>query len=106
MSVQCNTLFVTSKGCCYLLIQYFVFLYIYMQSYCLYNGLSQHGVTVCDYPSSEGTDLMIMDFTALCQRHCQFNRDPYPMHGGPSEALSLLQTHICQVSFANIRVRN
>lgn len=37
---------------------------------------------------------MIMDFTALCQRHCQFNSKPYPMHGGPSEALSPLQAHL------------
>lgn len=65
-----------------------------MQSYCTYNGLSRHGATVCDYPSSEGIDLMIMDFTALCQRHCQFNSKPYPMHGGPSEALSPLQAHL------------
>lgn len=106
VSVQSNTLFVTSKECCSLLSQYFVFIYIYMQSYCMYNGLSQHGAIICDYPSAEAIDLIITDFTALYQRHCQFNSDLSPMHGGPSDALSLLQACIRQVSFANIKVRN
>ena len=63
-----------------------------MQSYCMYSGLLQHGATVCGYPSSEGIDLMIMDFTALCQRHRQLNSNPYPKHGGPSEALHVFAT--------------
>lgn len=43
VSVQGNLLFVASKYCCSLLIQYFVFLTIYMQSYWRQSGLSQQG---------------------------------------------------------------